>query len=91
MNFTELVDAIAKESNVAKSTVRTVLKNFQTTVMRSLSEENEVQLTGFGKFTYSRKPESEGVSPGGVKYTIPERLMPRFKPGSSLKSYLMKR
>ena len=49
MNRTELIDAIAKETQLTKKDVEAVLKSFIDVVTGELKEGGKVQLVGFLK------------------------------------------
>ena len=50
MNKTELVAAMAKETNLSKKDVEAVLKSFTDVVASELKKGGKIQLVGFGTF-----------------------------------------
>jgi len=87
MNKTELVDALAKEANVAKSDASKVLDAMITTVQKSLKKGEDVAITGFGKFHVVKRAARQGVNPRtGEKVKIKASKAPKFTPGAGLKS-----
>jgi nucleoid DNA-binding protein len=50
MTFVELVEAVAKETQLPKATVSKTLKSFQTQVGQALESGERVKLAGFGAF-----------------------------------------
>ena len=56
MNKTELVAAMAKETNLSKKDVEAVLKSFIDVVSEELKKGEKVQLVGFGEL-----PEREEI------------------------------
>ena len=49
MNKTELVAAMAKETNLSKKDVEAVLKSFTDVVASELKKGGKIQLVGFGR------------------------------------------
>ena len=63
MNKQELVDAIAKDSGLSASDARKALDSFTTVVAKQLKKGDEVTLTGFGKFSVTKRAARKGVNP----------------------------
>ena len=63
MNKTELVAAMAKETNLSKKDVEAVLKSFVDVVSGELKKGEKVQLVGFGTFEVSERAAREGRNP----------------------------
>ena len=59
MNKTELVAAMAKETNLSKKDVEAVLKSFIDVVSEELKKGEKVQLVGFGTFEVSERAARE--------------------------------
>lgn len=86
MNKTELIDAIAAETGLAKKDVDAALKSFINVVSDTLQKKESVQLIGFGTFTTVDKPEREGHNPAnGEKIKIAASTAVKFKVGAALK------
>ena len=74
MNKTELVAAMAKETNLSKKDVEAVLKG------------GKIQLVGFGTFEVSERAAREGRNPQtGETMKIAASKAPKFKAGKALK------
>jgi DNA-binding protein HU-beta len=87
MNKTELVDAIAKEANIAKSDAAKTLDALINTVHKSLKKGEDVAITGFGKFHVVKRAARQGVNPRtGEKVKIKASKAPKFTPGAGLKN-----
>ena len=83
MNKTELVAAMAKETNLSKKDVEAVLKSFTDVVASELKKGGKIQLVGFGTFEVS---EREGRNPQtGETMKIAASKAPKFKAGKALK------
>ena len=86
MNRTELIDAIAKETQLTKKDVEAVLKSFIDVVTGELKEGGKVQLVGFGTFEVSERAAREGRNPQtGETIKIKASKAPKFKAGKALK------
>ena len=87
MNKTELVAAMAKETNLSKKDVEAVLKSFTDVVASDqLKKGDKVQLVGFGTFEVSERAAREGRNPQtGETMTIAASKAPKFKAGKALK------
>ena len=86
MNKTELVAAMAKETNLSKKDVEAVLKSFTDVVASELKKGGKIQLVGFGTFEVSERAAREGRNPQtGETMTIAASKAPKFKAGKALK------
>ena len=86
MNKTELVAAMAKETQLAKKDVEAVLKSFIDVVSEELKKGEKVQLVGFGTFEVSKRAAREGRNPQtGETMQISASKAPKFKAGKALK------
>ena len=83
MNKTELVAAMAKETNLSKKDVEDVLKSFVDVVSKELKNGGKIQLVGFGTFEGAAR---EGRNPQtGETMKIEASKSPKFKAGKALK------
>ena len=86
MNKTELVAAMAKDTNLSKKDVEAVLKSFIDVVTDELKKGEKIQLVGFGTFETRVRAEREGRNPRTKEVIkIPASIAPVFKPGKELK------
>ncbi len=86
MNKAELIDAIAKSTELTKKDTEAFLKSFIETVTHELSKGNDVQLIGFGTFEVSKRAARTGRNPKtGETLKIAASKMPKFKAGKALK------
>ena len=89
MNKTELVAAIADETNLTKKDAEAALKAFTDIVERELKAGEKVQLVGFGTFEVSERAAREGRNPQtNETMTIPASKAPKFMAGKALKDAL---
>ena len=86
MNKTELVAAMAKDTNLSKKDVEAVLKSFIDVVTDELKKGEKIQLVGFGTFEVSTRAAREGRNPQtGKTMNIAACKAPKFKAGKALK------
>ncbi len=86
MNKTQLVDALAKETGVAKNEVKKVVDSFTDVVAAELKKGGKVQMVGFGTFEVVARAAREGRNPRtGKSMKIKASKAPKFKAGKKLK------
>ena len=89
MNKTELVAAMAKETNLSKKDVEDVLKSFVDVVSKELKNGGKIQLVGFGTFSAKTRAAREGINPLTKEpIKIAAKTVASFKAGSKLKDAL---
>ena len=86
MNKTELVAAMAEQTNLSKKDAEAALKAFIDVVSEELKKGEKVQLVGFGTFEVSERAAREGRNPQtGETMKIAACKAPKFKAGKALK------
>ncbi len=86
MNKAMLIEQMAKISKLPKTTCKSALEAFISTIGSSLKQNKPVVLTGFGTFLVLKRKSRVGVNPAtGKKMQIPAKKVPKFKPGKALK------
>ena len=91
MNKTELISAIADKSGLTKTDAEKALNTFTDVVIDALSDNDKVQLVGFGTFEVGKRAERTGRNPQtGEEITIPACKAPKFKAGKALKEAVNK-
>ena len=89
MNRTELVAAMAAETQLSKKDAEAALKAFIDVVSAELKKGEKVQLVGFGTFEVSERAAREGRNPqSGEVMKIAASKAPKFKAGKALKDML---
>lgn len=89
MNKTELVAAIAEQTQLSRKDAEAALKAFTDVVADELKKGGKVQLVGFGTFEVSERGEREGRNPQtGETMTIKASKSPKFKAGKALKDMM---
>ena len=86
MNKTELIAAIAADTNLTKSDAARALDSALEHLASALAKGESVQLVGFGNFTVSNRAERSGRNPStGEPMTIKASKAVKFTAGKSLK------
>ncbi len=89
MNKTELVAAMAEQTNLSKKDAEAALKAFIDVVSEELKKGEKVQLVGFGTFEVSERAAREGRNPQtGETMEIKASKTPKFKAGKALKDII---
>jgi DNA-binding protein HU-beta len=86
MNRSELIDAIANQTDFTKADCDRWLTAFINVVEKNIKKADGVRLVGFGTFTTAKRKARSGRNPQtGKTIQIPARTVPVFKPGALLK------
>ena len=89
MNKTELVAAMAEQTQLSKKDTEAALKSFVDVVSAELKNGGKVQLVGFGTFEVSERAAREGRNPQtGATMKIKASKTPKFKAGKALKDMM---
>ena len=89
MNKTELVAAMAEQTQLSKKDAEAALKAFIDVVSEELKKGEKVQLVGFGTFEVSERAAREGRNPQtGETMEIKASKTPKFKAGKALKDMM---
>ena len=83
MNRTELVAAMAAETQLSKKDAEAALKAFIDVVSAELKKGEKVQLVGFGTFEVAERAARNPQT--GETMTIAASKNPKFKAGKALK------
>lgn len=91
MGKSEFVSEVADKAKLNKTQAAAAVDAFIDTVTASLKKGEEVQFTGFGKFTVQQRSAREGINPQTKqKIQIPASKVPKFSAGSQLKQAVKK-
>ena len=86
MKKKELIERIAEKSGVPKSEAQRYFEAFEQVITEALKAGEEVQITGFGKFSVKERKAREGRNPQtGQKMKIAAQKVPAFSAGNALK------
>ena len=87
MNKSELIDAIADRTGVAKSTVDEVIKGMTETVEQTVATGDKIQIPGFISFQKVQRSARTGRNPQtGDVIQIPASATVKVTAGARLKS-----
>lgn len=87
MNKSELIDAVADRTGVAKSTVDEVLKGMTETIEATVATGDKIQIPGFVSFQKVQRAARTGRNPQtGDTIKIPASATVKVTAGARLKS-----
>ena len=86
MNKSQLVDHVAKDTELTKADASRAIDSTIDHISRTLKKGEEVALTGFGKFSVVQRAARQGVNPRtGEPVKIKASKAPKFSAGAGLK------
>lgn len=86
MNKSELVEAVAKKTDMTKAASQEAIEAIIECITKALKKGDEVRLVGFGTFSVAKRAASTGRNPRtGEAIKIPASKQPKFKAGKELK------
>ena len=78
-NKTEFVEFMAEKHDISKVEAKKALDMVLTSITEALENGDEINLTGFGKFSVVHKDEGEARNPStGGTITVPAHDVPKF-------------
>lgn len=87
MGKSDFVSAVADKADLNKTQAAAAVDAFIDVVTESLKQGEEVQFTGFGKFSVQKRAAREGINPQTKeKIQIKASKVPKFSAGSQLKA-----
>ena len=90
-NKAELVDRIAKKTDLTKKDVAATVDALFETIQEALQEGEKVQIIGFGNFEVRERAARKGRNPqSGEEIQIAASKVPAFKAGKALKDAVKK-
>lgn len=92
LNKGEFVEKLGAKTGFTKKDARKALDTMIDLVTDSLAANEEVLLTGFGKFEARARKASKRINPQTQqRITVPKKVVPAFKPGKNLKDLVARR
>lgn len=86
MNKAELIESVAKASQLTKVDVELALNCALDVIKKNVKKGEDVTLIGFGTFTRSKRKARTGRNPQtGKEIKIPAMTVPKFRPGREFK------
>lgn len=90
MKKKDLIIKIHENTGVEKSKVKLVVEDIFQVIAQEISENKKVEIIGFGTFLSIFKEAAIKRNPlTGKDINVPAKLVPKFKPGKSLKDHLI--
>ena len=87
MNKTELIDTVAKDSGLARTDAAKAVDSLISAVMKAMKKGDDVAITGFGKFSVTKRGARTGRNPAtGAALKIKASKAPKFSAGATLKA-----
>ena len=91
MNKTQLIDAVAKNADMKKREVETVIESFIDTIIAEVAKGEKVQITGFGSFERKERGARTIKNPRtGEPMDVGPSKSPSFSAGSVFKAEVNK-
>ena len=91
MNKAELIMAVAEETGLSKKDVEAGLNATIKAITTALTQDEKVQIVGFGSFETKQRAERMGRNPRTKEdVLIPATTVPVFKAGKALKDAVAK-
>lgn len=86
MTKAELISAVAEQAGLKKVDAEKAVAAFIASVTSALKSGDKLSLVGFGTFSVSERAARKGQNPQtGKKIEIAAAIVPKFKPGKTLK------
>ena len=87
MNRSDLINAMKNETTLTKNESEKIVNAFFGAITQTLSNNDRVEIRGFGSFTVNDYKPYVGRNPKtGVKIDVPSKKLPFFKVGKELKN-----
>ncbi len=92
MNKTELIEALANETELSKAAAGRALNAVLDTIVQAVAKKQDVQLIGFGSFKAAKRAARTGKNPRtGEPVKIAAATVPRFSAGAAFKAAVNKK
>jgi integration host factor subunit beta len=87
MTRSDLVTQLAERfAQLTQRDTEFAVKTILDAMSDALARGHRIEIRGFGSFSINRRPPRMGRNPrSGEQVTIPEKLVPHFKPGKALR------
>ena len=87
MTRSDLVARLAERfAQLTQRDTEFAVKTMLDAMSDALAKGHRIEIRGFGSFSINRRPPRVGRNPrSGAQVTIPEKLVPHFKPGKDLR------
>lgn len=91
MNKADLINTMSEKSGLSKKDTEKALNAFLESVEEALTQDDKIQLVGFGSFEVRERAARKGRNPQTrEEINIPASKVPVFKAGKALKDVVSK-
>ena len=91
MNRSDLINSLKDKTGLAKRDAEKIVDTFFKSITETLSENDRIEIRGFGTFTVKKYKPYVGRNPKtGVKINVASKKLPFFKVGKQLKEMVDK-
>lgn len=92
MNKAELIEALAKETDMSKAAAGRAIDALVQIITKTVAKKEDVQLIGFGTFKATKRAARKGRNPRtGEALKITAAIVPKFTAGAAFKAAVNKR
>lgn len=89
MNKAELIEAVAKQTNLTKKDAMNAVNATLTNIKKAAKKKEGISIVGFGSFNSVKRKARTGRNPQtGERIQIAASKTVRFRPGKAFKSFL---
>ena len=89
MTKAELVEEVARVSELTKKHSEIIVNTVFDSIVDALRKDQKIELRGFGSFRIRQRRSRQGRNPKtGDKVDVPAKRIPYFKPGKELKELI---
>jgi integration host factor subunit beta len=89
MTKSELIEAVAQQTNITKSRAESVVNCIFDAMVAALERDEGIEIRGFGSFTVREYKPYNGRNPRtGKAVSVPEKRLPFFKVGKGLRALI---
>jgi integration host factor subunit beta len=89
MTKAELVEEVARVSELTKKHSEVIVNTVFDSIIEALRKDEKIELRGFGSFRIRQRRSRQGRNPKtGDKVDVPAKRIPYFKPGKELKELI---
>jgi integration host factor subunit beta len=89
MTKAELVEEVARVSDLTKKHSEVIVNTVFESIVDALQKDEKIELRGFGSFRIRQRRSRQGRNPKtGDKVDVPAKRIPYFKPGKELKELI---
>jgi len=89
MTKAELVEEVARVSELTKKHSEIIVNTVFDSIVDALRKDEKIELRGFGSFRIRQRRSRQGRNPKtGDKVDVPAKRIPYFKPGKELKELI---